>query len=302
MTEPERQADQIPPGNQKHECGQEITSTSEPNASTQACESNKNEEESKEIDNKGKFLSQLWVYIWETRVGKYLSDLFFKDKGVAFWMLVFTIVLAIYTAKLFHVANSTDETMRIAQRPWIEGREDPLVCLNNVIEQDKRLKLFLNDAPNIGIGGACPYRGPIFAGAKPVDKFVWWVHVANTGQTPAIGTSLKAARCISKAPDNTPPSLSDCFNETKDGDFVSPRTVYPHDGEVTKERKFSLTTEEIADINRESKFLYILARTEYSELDGTPHFKNFCWRYNPYQIYSLRYCEGGNDDDTGKGQ
>jgi hypothetical protein len=304
MSEPKEESGRVPPADEKEQSRNEVTPVTTATEGVAAAGKPKDEANNSQTNSfAGKSVRQFRVFVWGCwlKTRGYLGDMFLHEKS-AFWTMLFTAVLTVFTIFLWKVADRTDKTVRNQQRPWVEGHEDPLVCLNSVAEQEKRLNLFLNDAPNTGIGGACPFRGPIFIHAKPADKFVWWVHVANTGETPAVRTTLNAARCVSKMPDDTPPSLPDCFNESKDGASVPPRTVYPHDGEVTNEQKFSLTGEELSEINRGASFLYILARTDYSELDGTPHFKNFCWRYNPYQIYSLRYCEGGNDDDTGKGQ
>jgi hypothetical protein len=243
------------------------------------------------------------MYLWKVLCGiwKYIRDMFLTEKSAA-WTMVFTLFLTVFTFLLYCVARSTDKILRIQERPWVEGYEFAPVCLVNSADLNKRLNLFFTDAPDTGIGGTCPFRGEIFKNAKPTDQFFWWVDVANTGKTPAVATRLNAARCVSKMPDKTPPSLLDCFNQSQDGQLVPPRNIYPHDAEIIKPQYFSLTAEEISDINRGNRFLYIRAHTEYSELDGTRHFKNFCWRYNPYLIYALRFCEGGNEDDTGKGQ
>ncbi len=197
---------------------------------------------------------------------RYFIDLFHHDKA-GFWTMAFTAVLTVFTGLLVCVTKSTDETMRITQRPW-------LAVIDSCIARTSEVRW--NKCRDEGLPAID------FKTLKAGDDLTWRIMVKNTGHSPAMDASLKAAHCIVFTSDDKPPDFSTCMDQIQE---MPKRPVFPDaDPFIAVGNSFTFTEQSARDIKNGARF-FITAKAEYSEWreagKGRRHTASICMTNEP---------------------
>lgn len=204
---------------------------------------------------------------------------------------------------------TTQETLRVSQASFrsTEWMQRPWVGISTLLGNPGSLGMCLMPESEYRYDGTCkPKRPDVFTHLKGKEKLRGYIAVRNTGNSPAIGTVLKARWCVSAKPPDVPPAFVECSNtEQKEQPWTDgPRVLFPGNGDSTLDvtGTFFVSTEDARAITLKEKWFYYIGTTTYDRedkpLDQVPAYStDFCIFYDPRgygEDFSLYYCPRGN--------
>lgn len=203
-----------------------------------------------------------------------------------------------------YTRNSQGESSVIS----IDGMDaTPMGWHLNITWESGSLGMCLMPESEYRYDGTCkPKRPDVFTHLKGKEKLRGYIAVRNTGNSPAIGTVLKARWCVSTKPPDVPPAFVECSNtEQKEQPWTDgPRVLFPGNGDSTLDvtGTFFVSTEDARAITLKEKWFYYIGTITYDRedkpLDQVPAYStDFCIFYDPRgygEDFSLYYCPRGN--------
>lgn len=185
------------------------------------------------------------------------------------------------------------------QRPW--------VSISTLLGNPGSLGMCLMPESEYKYDGTCkPKRPDVFTYITEKEKLRAYIAVRNTGNSPAIGTILKARWCVSSKAPTAPPTFNECSNtEKKEQPWTDgPRVLFHGNGDSTLDvtGTFFVSTEDLRAITKKEKWFYYIGAVTYDRedkpLDHMPAYStDFCIFYDPRghgEDFSLYYCPRGN--------
>ncbi|CAE6695366.1 MAG: hypothetical protein H8K06_20305 [Nitrospira sp.] len=223
-----------------------------------------------------------------------------------FFIALFSYYQYLHNQAIF---STTQETLRVSQSAFrsTEWMQRPWVGISTLLGNPGSLGMCLMPELEYKYDGKCkPKRPDVFTYITSKEKLRGYVAVRNTGNSPAIGTVLKARWCVSAKPPDVPPAFVECSNTEQTGQpwTDGPRVLFPGNGDSTLDvtGTFFVPTEDVVAIRKKEKWFYYIGTVTYDRedkpLDHAPAYStDFCIFYDPRghgEDFSLYYCPRGN--------
>ena len=204
---------------------------------------------------------------------------------------------------------TTQETLRVSQAAFrsTEWMQRPWVGISTLLGNPGSLGMCLIPESEYKYDGTCkPRRPDVFSYIKEKERLRAYIAVRNTGNSPAIGTVLKARWCVSTKPPTAPPTFDECSNtEEKEQPWTDgPRVLFHGNGDSTLDvtGTFFVSRDNVSAIAKKEKWFYYIGTITYDResrpIDQVSAYStDFCIFYDPRghgEEFSLYYCPRGN--------